>query len=75
VSTPTTIADAWTQYADDVLPIDTPEVDVTRARRAFYAAMLDASRMVEAGVKPAAIRAEAIGYARTIGRSVEAART
>lgn len=71
--TPTTISNAWQAYADDVLPIDAPEADVTRARRAFYAAALDVSRMVAAGVSPAAIRSECIGFATTIGRAVETA--
>lgn len=71
---PATVAEAWDAYATDVLPIDAPEAEVTRARRAFYAAALDAARMVEAGAKPAAIRAECIGYATTIGRQVERAR-
>lgn len=75
MSAPQTLDDAWQAYADDVLPIDAPEAEVTRARRAFYAAALDVSRMVAAGVSPAAIRAECIGFASTIGRAVERATT
>ncbi len=71
---PATVAEAWQDYADDVFPIDVDEKAVTPVRRAYMHALLTAARMVEAGAKPAAIRAECIGYATTIGRQVERAR-
>lgn len=74
MSAPATLADAWDEYAQ-LLPIDTPEAQMTRIRRAFYAAALDVSRMVEAGTKPAQIKTECIGFASTIGRQVERATT
>lgn len=71
---PTTVADAWDDFAQ-LLPIDTPEPVITRLRRAYFDAMLTASRMVEAGTTPAQIRAECLGFASTIGRPVERATT
>lgn len=71
---PATVADAWDDYAQ-LLPIDTPEAQVTRLRRAYFDAMLTAARMVDAGVKPEQIRAECIGFASTIGRPIERATT
>lgn len=72
---PATCADAWQDYADDVFPIDVDEKIVTPVRRAYMHALLTAARMVEAGAKPAQIRAEALGFASTIGRAVERATT
>lgn len=71
---PATVAEAWQDYADDVFPIDVDEKIVTAVRRAYMHALLTAARMVEAGAKPAQIRAECIGFATTIGRQVERAR-
>lgn len=71
--TPATLADAWDAYAADVLPIDAPEAEVTRARRAFYAAALDVSRMVAAGVRPEQITRECIGFGRALGSMAERA--
>jgi hypothetical protein len=70
----TTIAEAWQAYADDVLPIDTPEADVTRARRAYMAGALDAVQRIKAGATVEAVLADLIGYGRTVGRRIETAR-
>lgn len=68
------IGDAFDDYCANVLPIDLPEHEAQRLRRAYFDAALQVVEMIERGVKPAAIRSEVLGFARTIGRPVEAAR-
>lgn len=68
-----TLADQWQQHADRTLPIDAAQATVIRARREWYYEQLLRLKDAPQTAQNAALLAEALGFARTIGREVERA--
>ena len=70
----TTLAEAWQDHADRVLPITVSQAQCIRAKRDWYGAQLDRLAAIpNRTAQEEALFQEAIGFGRAIGTAVEAA--
>lgn len=67
----TTLADAWTGYADDRAIAPQHATPAVQSRRDFYNGALAALELQRAGVTREAVLAEVVAFGRIVGTAVE----